>query len=205
MFVDNPDLFADKFRVKSARLLNWNYSQSGFYFITICTHNKNKFLGKIVDGQMKLSKAGEIAKQELLKTSEIRKNIKIDDWVIMPNHVHLIMEIKNQPIVETHCMRLKTNSPIINQIKPINQNNRELKRDAHSASLRENGFKSRQIIPNTIKLFKAAVKSECNRHQLFFTWQARYYDRIIRTEKEYWAIKQYIDNNPKNWQKDVCY
>ncbi|MFA6463239.1 MAG: hypothetical protein WCT51_04340, partial [Candidatus Shapirobacteria bacterium] len=63
--VDNPTKFADKFKLKSSRLQNWNYSTPGYYFITICTHNHNNFFGKIINNKMELSKRGEITKSEL--------------------------------------------------------------------------------------------------------------------------------------------
>ena len=63
------------------------------YFITICTHNREHLFGELIDGKMILNNVGEIVKRELLKTNEIRKNVKIDNWVIMPNHIHFLIEI----------------------------------------------------------------------------------------------------------------
>ena len=94
--VDNPTKFASKYKLKSSRLQNFDYSSSGIYFITICTLNHNNFFGKIINNQMELSKMGLIVKSELLKTFEIRKNLKLHESVIMPNHIHLLMEIKYQ-------------------------------------------------------------------------------------------------------------
>ena len=79
--------FADTYRVESGRKFGWDYSKSGVYFITICALNKGKLFGKIIDGEMVLNKRGEIAKEQILKTIEIRKNININAWVVMPNHV----------------------------------------------------------------------------------------------------------------------
>ena len=90
--------FADKFLIESSRLNNWDYSNPGIYFITICTYNHNNFFGKIENNQMVLSDKGEIVKQEILKTIKIRKNVTIDPWVIMPNHVHLLITIRDLPV-----------------------------------------------------------------------------------------------------------
>jgi REP element-mobilizing transposase RayT len=196
MPVDNPNLFADKFRVKSARLLNWNYSCSGLYFITICTHNKNKFLGKIVNGKMELSKSGKITEKYLTEIPKHFPEIRLDEYVLMPNHVHILFRVETPrgvPRLMNQCDFVETHHDASLTIK------------YKSFYYHRIALRSSQTIPLVIKQFKAAVKRECNRQKLLFTWQARFYDRVIRTEKEYWAIKQYIENNPKNWHKDVCY
>ena len=88
----NPDIH----HRKSIRLKGYDYSQSGLYFITICTYEGLNFLGKIENGEMILNEYGKIAEEEILKTAEIRKNIEIDGYCIMPNHIHMIIEIKEE-------------------------------------------------------------------------------------------------------------
>lgn len=85
----NPEIH----KRKPIRLKDYDYSKEGMYFITICTHNREHLFGEIIDGKMILNNVGEIVKRELLKTNEIRKNVKIDNWVIMPNHIHFLIEI----------------------------------------------------------------------------------------------------------------
>lgn len=120
--VDNPTKFADKFKLKSSRLINWDYSTPGYYFITICTLNHNNFFGKIIDNKMIYSKRGEMTKSELLKTFEIRKNIKLYEWIIMPNHVHILMEIKYRIDSNLETPRRDVSTKIknisINNLKP---------------------------------------------------------------------------------------
>ena len=77
----------------SIRIKNYDYSKGGMYFITICTKNKEKILGKITNGKMELNYLGKIVENELNKTNNINENIKIYDYVIMPNHIHFIIEI----------------------------------------------------------------------------------------------------------------
>ena len=85
---------------KPTRLQNYDYSQNGYYFITICTHNKQKILCDIVgDGaldvpQIVLSKTGEIVDKYILSTNNI-SGIAVDKYVIMPNHIHIILVVKN--------------------------------------------------------------------------------------------------------------
>ena len=83
----------DKYRRLSRRLSNFDYSSWGYYFITICTHNKQPFFGEISDGKMQLSVIGEILKEEWEKTPGIRPNqgIILDEFVIMPDHFHAII------------------------------------------------------------------------------------------------------------------
>ena len=81
-------------RRKSIRLPEYNYSTEGFYFITICTQEKKCTFGKVVNGEMILNEAGRIVKEEWLQTMNIRKGeVKLHEYVIMPNHFHAIIEI----------------------------------------------------------------------------------------------------------------
>ena len=89
------DKFQNKYRIESSRLHNWDYTSKGSYFITICTKNRQFYFGDCINGKMKLSNIGETAKNELLKTESMRKNVKLDEWVVMPNHVHAIIIIEN--------------------------------------------------------------------------------------------------------------
>jgi len=219
--VDNSNKFAGKFKLKSSRLKNWDYSTPGFYLITICTYNHNNFFGKIIDNKMELSKRGEIVKSELLKTFEIRKNIKLHEWVVMPNHVHILMEIKYRidNIVETPRM-----ASLLNQSNNLNPNNNQNTKLKQNNNLNQSEFnyvetpcmaslqskdkhkilnkKSNQLISKTIQQFKSAVTRQINPQTIFFAWQSRFHDQIIKDEKELLMIKNYIINNPINWQKD---
>jgi putative transposase len=179
---DHQDvLFAEKYTIKSPRLVNWNYSSPGYYHLIICCWRHNRFLGKIENGNITLSIKGKVVKKEIEKTFAIRKNILLEECVIMPNHVHLLIKVLPDEMVETHRVRL------------IGKNDEQLDlaRD-----------KSVQIIPNMVKMFKASVSSVCKKQKLFFGWQARYYDEIIKDKNHYWAVKNYIKNNVRNWDKD---
>ncbi len=105
-------------RVSSMRLKNWDYSSPGFYFITICTKNREHFFGKIVGTKgaahqtMQLSEIGRIVAEEWENTKYIRKNVIIDEWIVMPDHFHGIVMINetengfeddNNGMVDTKC------------------------------------------------------------------------------------------------------
>ena len=108
---------------RSIRLKEYDYTQSGLYFITICTNNRDMIFGEVVDGNVILNKWGEIVKYEWLQSEKLRQNIKMDDFVIMPNHFHGIIEIVNgddgrgstrhAPTTEQFC------KPVINSIPTI--------------------------------------------------------------------------------------
>ena len=80
---------------KSIRLSGYDYSQSGMYFITICSHGKLAIFGNIIAKKLLLSEIGKIVNNEWQKTATIRRNIELDDYVIMPNHLHGIITIIN--------------------------------------------------------------------------------------------------------------
>jgi len=185
--------FADTYRVESGRRFGWDYSKSGIYFITICALNKGKLFGKITDGEMILNKCGEIAQEEILKTIEIRKNINIDAWVVMPNHVHLLIKLRDRVVETPHGASLPDN-PITPVIIPSHKN--------HPDFYKRLNIKSNQEIPKLINQYKSCVTRICRKNNLWFGWQDRYYDEIIEDEKRFLTIKYYIKNNIKNWGKD---
>jgi Transposase and inactivated derivatives len=172
------DLYKGKYRIESTRLKEWDYSSSGFYFVTICTKSQECFLGSIVDGKVVLSGIGEIVAKEWQRTEQIRKDVKLDEWVVMPNHVHGIIVIrnddKNRYPVETHC-------------------NASLQRQAQQK--------------NNLSYIIQGLKSSTTKsiHMIgyyAFAWQSRFYDHIIRGEKSLQKVREYISSNPLKWDLD---
>lgn len=188
-----PEYFKNKYRIKSARWKDWDYAQNGSYFITICTKDRECFLGEIIDGKMHYSQVGRVAKDELLKTPLMRKNVRLDEWVIMPNHVHAIVVIDNDIsseksiLVETQCLA----------------SHHEGTNDTVHALSPPNRFgPQRNNLPSIVRGFKTAVAIYATKQHLSFGWQPRYYDRIIRNDLELNRIRAYIQQNPENWEKD---
>jgi len=206
--VDSPTRFASKFKLKSSRLQNFDYSSPGIYFITICTLNKNNFFGKIINNQMELSKMGLIVKSELLKTFEIRKNLKLHESVIMPNHIHILMEIKYQINnvetprwdVSTTTQNVSTSSPNVSTKNYINQQNKNI----HHPDIAIKNWQPNSI-GSIICQFKSICTKRINPKTIFFAWQTRYHDIIVKDQKQYFTIKNYIQNNVINWEKDKFY
>ncbi|MDW8327944.1 MAG: transposase, partial [Anaerolineales bacterium] len=86
-------MFGNRYRVETTRLRNWDYSAGGYYFVTLCTWQRRCLFGEVVDGEVRLSPAGEIVADEWQKTPAIRSNVALDAWIIMPNHLHGILVI----------------------------------------------------------------------------------------------------------------
>ncbi|MDJ0588630.1 MAG: hypothetical protein QNJ72_01370 [Pleurocapsa sp. MO_226.B13] len=82
-----------KFDRKYTRLKNYNYAANGYYFVTICTHQKQCFFGNVINGKMQLSTVGKIAQQYWLEIPQHSKHTYLDEFIIMPNHVHGIIII----------------------------------------------------------------------------------------------------------------
>lgn len=86
-------LFKNKYRIESNRWQFWDYSAPGKYFITICINNRLPILGQVAGNQMVLSESGEIVKNEIEKMPQYHPRIILDEWVVMPNHIHLLIEL----------------------------------------------------------------------------------------------------------------
>jgi putative transposase len=225
-------LFQNRYRIESTRLLEWNYGSVGIYFITICTQGGNCWFGKIKKGEMHLSNAGKIVAREWIRTEEIRKRVTLDKWIIMPNHFHgiiILNKINGNDTVETQCI-LKYNHGIHpvetqciaslqhqHQYQSTSQNSnikcaqinqkQTLYQNANINRAQKNKFGPQQDnLASIIRGFKskACINIRMQVHS-GFKWQPRFFDHIIRTEKELNRIRAYIVNNPRKWYHDRNY
>jgi REP element-mobilizing transposase RayT len=174
------DLFLDKYRISSIRRKGHDYTSPGTYFITINTDAKISWFGSVANGIMRLSPIGEIVREEWLKAENLRDNIKLDEWIIMPNHIHGIIKINESPV---KTARWAVSPKIKDNIN-----------HSRTTTLKSNS------IGSIIGQFKSVcTKKIRNRGFRYFKWQNRYYDHIIRNEKELHKIRSYIRLNPKRW------
>ena len=158
---------------KKYRLPEYDYSQEGGYFVTICTRDKEIYFGDVISGCMKLSRIGETAKQFWLQIPIRFNNVVLDEFVIMPNHVHGIILI-------THRRNVPWHVPTTG-IRPL----------------------AKDSLSSIINHYKGNVKRWCNKNGFeCFSWQPRFYDHVIRDEKSLNEIRQYIINNPLKWEID---
>lgn len=194
-------LFKNKYKTESNRLKNWDYSNEGIYFITIATLNRECIFGSVEEGKMILNENGQIVENELLKSIKIRQNWFFHNWIVMHNHIHLLIEIQNDNCsvsnVEMHSSA-STHS-ISTNIKPIVA-------ETHCcAPLQKNESESKlSRKPNSISSFVAILKSVTTKQINGFEsiWQSNYHDHIVRNYKTFDKIYQYIKSNPGNWNTD---
>lgn len=186
---------------RSIRLKGHDYSKEGLYFITICVQNRECIFGEVIDRKMALNEFGQIAKQEWEKTEQIRDNCKLHEFIIMPNHIHGIIEItfnkgdkdaigKFQSPTQTigsiirgyKIATIKRIKEIINSISTV-----ELQFDPSKFDPIDNNQTSGGEFQFAIKKIKELD---------FKIWQRNYYEIIIRNKKSYQNISNYIINNP---------
>ena len=157
---------------KPTRLKGYDYSTSGAYFVTVCTHQKLHLFGEIKNGEMLFNDLGKIANQQILNIESHYKNVKIDKYVVMPNHIHMIIMI-----FETER---------INPFPTI-----------------------RYDISNIVGKFKASITRNVGNAFMHSVrkpiWQRSFHDHIIRGEKDYQKLWEYIDTNVMCWEKDCFY
>jgi putative transposase len=163
---------------RSIRLQGYDYSQDGLYFITICLQNRLHLFGDVVDGNMVFTDAGSIAIQCWMDIPKHFPNTILHQYIIMPNHVHGIIQILNN-----------ASDNITNK---INQFQKIIPRSIGSIV---RGFKI-----GVTKWFRNKFPNEFPRERKI--WQRNYYEHIIRNEKSFERISNYISNNPMNWKND---
>lgn len=167
-----------KYKEKTQFRLPWHdYAAPGYYFVTVCTKDREQFFGTVVDGKMQYTKIGDEAVKMWLCLPEIFLNIRLDSFVIMPEHLHAIIEIIDD-----------NSSPVGTR---------------RGASLQKNAFGPLKngSLSSIMNHYKGAVKKWCNNNGYeCFSWQARFFDEIIRDALHLNGIRQYIKNNPRDWK-----
>lgn len=209
-------LFKGKYKTNSNRLKDWDYSNEAIYFITIVCENRECIFGNVENNKMILNSSGQIIKNELFKSVEIRNNWIFHIWVIMPNHIHLLVEIIKSHDVETHDVEAHSSAFLESQNNNVNTHDVE----THcGASLRHDLPKKLTRKPNSISSFVDIFKSVTTKQivdlrrdapcrdaqQCVSTgkiWQSNYHDHIVSNYNSFEMIHQYISNNPGNWEND---
>ena len=217
LFIMNKK-FKNKYRIPSNRMPGWDYAGDGMYFITLVIQYRHCIFGKIENQQMVLNDWGEIACREWMKSFEIRDELSLDAFVLMPNHLHAIVVIDKSVNGDTmgydgvmmngdmrHVRHVETHGRASLQSTEHSQPP-HLHRKPKSLSSFIAGYKSAVTIqinnfidqsPDRI-LFPDLGKFNRKNH----LWQPNYNDHIIRNEIEYHRITNYIKNNPAKWQDD---
>jgi len=189
--------FMDRYRIKSSRLKGWDYSRYGAYFITICTRNMENYFGRIRNGEMVLSDLGAIANREWFKTPDIRPdmNLTLGEFVVMPNHVHGIIIIgENRYNSRDGMCGICRNA--MHCVSTNTTGNGTISAGTTGGCF---GPQSKNIA-SIIRGYKSAVTIQSRKIKPDFSWQARFYDHVIRNDKSLRAITRYIINNPVKYK-----
>jgi len=190
---------------KTTRLAHWDYAQNGYYFITICAKDKEEYFGKIIDGEMHLSDVGKIAKYYWYEIPKHFDFVRLEAFVVMPNHIHGIVVIDDG-------MNLDKNEDLdldedVDKAMPLSLQigwNPVCSPSVSSNKMNRFQNQGKGTISSIIGSYKSIVTKKA-REISAFSWQSRFYDNIIRNEKAYEKIVNYVENNPKKWEEDMFY
>ena len=198
----------------------WHDYNGAEYFVTICTKNRLHFFGEVVDGAMQLTDVGNHASQCIMKISEIHPDVEVPLFVVMPNHIHMVILLdggvglpypvglpyydsptkvqNNETVGLPHCDSPTKDSPTNSPT------------DGNSTSTGKDPEMQRRAnccgrLSHIIGQFKSAVTKFANANQIPFSWQPQYHDRIVRNRNEMNRIALYIEQNPMKWEMDRFY
>ncbi len=171
----------DRHHRHSIRLRGYDYTQAGAYFVTLCAQRRECLFGTITAGEMVLNELGQIVHEEWKRSSEIRREIELDEFVVMPNHMHGIVWI-----VEMNDVRADGRPPQPGRAPQPTQ-------------------RAPKSLGSFVAGFKSAVTKRINEQRgmpRVPVWQRNYYEHIIRNDADLQRIRQYIVNNPLKWELD---
>ena len=217
---------------RSIRLKRYDYTQRGAYFVTICTHQRNCLFGEIVDGEIKLNTNGEIARGSWLSIPRHFKNVELDEFVIMPNHLHGIIIIESSEVagealanqdlsqsfseVAGEALANQDFSQLFSEVAGEALANQDFSKQQNLSgqcfaptvhtgeTVKINGTKPQSLaaITQNYKSVSTRQINRMNKAKGNVIWQRNYYEHIIRNEEALNNIREYIVNNSINWVKD---
>ena len=179
----------DKSQRKLNRFSDYDYNLPGYYFITICTQNKLEYFGQVENQKMILNQYGKIAGKFWADIPKHYQNVAINEFIIMPNHIHGIIEIKNNNVIGAinvgtgHC-----------PVQGAGLNNRT----GHCPVPTRANEKNYGLISKIINSYKNVVIKQIRQqfNDYEFQWQRSFYDHVILDDEGLYNIREYIINNP---------
>lgn len=173
----------------SIRLKEYDYTQPGGYFVTIVTYQRDLLFGEIVNEEMLLNKYGMVAKQQWEKLSKRYPHIVLGMFVIMPNHMHGVIQIIDENRRGT--------------AEDVNNFDDQSTRRAPTHEQFQKPVKG--SIPTIVRSYKSAVAYRINLMRGIDgipVWQRNYYEHVIRNHEDWDRIHRYIESNPSMWSED---
>jgi len=204
---------------RSIRLKGYDYSQAALYFITICCNDRACLFGRVKNNEMILNNAGTMIQNEWSILPERFKNIQLHEFIVMPNHFHAILEIVGATLVVAqndviiHNNVVARNDIIIHNDN-IMQNNVIMNNDVIIQKGQPQGIApTDKTVGDMVGAFQSIItvnyiRGVKNMGWKPFNgklWQRNYWEHIIRNEKSYHTISEYIINNPTKWNDDKFY
>ena len=193
-------LFKGKYRTDTMRKQYWNYAWRGKYFITLVIKDRKCLFGEIINGKMHLSELGKIAKEEWENTPSIRPdmNLRLDEFQVMPDHFHAIIEIQKNPY-NLLINEISFSRPMVNS-----KDKHGFSLDTWKLSLNPKGEfgPQKKNLSSIIRGYKSAVTMGCREIKPSFAWQSGYHEALIPNDESLENIRWYIRHNPKNWEKN---
>jgi REP element-mobilizing transposase RayT len=195
----------------SIRLQGYDYSSPGAYYVTLCSFGKQCIFGRVVDDQMQENECGKIVRQQWFESAEIRKEIELDAFTVMPNHLHGILWIVGPDGVRPGANMdfalsdgAKHVGPSGARPKPNAMRSPKMGRTPFGPTNRIPAMRPRSLA-SWASGFKSAVTSPIRKlwkkpHAT--VWQEDYFEHVIRDETELLRIRDYILSNPARWKLD---
>ncbi len=204
------DHFNNIYRIPSARAV-WHDYDGGFYHVTICTANRDRYFGKITVGKdgnvMELSPIGEYAIQQFQNVKEHYPYAEIPCFIVMPDHIHAIVYLSGRDaIYRVSNPNDNACTDAIHRVSNRNENINE--RDAMNRVSTRGGVTGddnpmlRNTLGAVVRGLKARITKFAHENDIPFAWQSRFYDRIIRNQVELIATAKYIEDNLIKWTDD---
>ena len=194
---------------RSIRLQGYDYSHAGAYFITCCCHDRKCWFGKIENDDMILNEYGMVAYNEWIKLTERFSNFELDVFQIMPNHIHVILVLND------------VGASLADAQKSLADAQKDLQANRATARVAPTMETKSKTVGDIIGAYKSLVANKCLEifklkcvgaglapaqiPMMGKLWQRNFYEHIIRNEKSYQTISNYIINNPNNWKDDKFY
>ncbi|MBI3332286.1 hypothetical protein HYZ99_05030 [Candidatus Peregrinibacteria bacterium] len=189
-------LFKGRYRIRTNRMKNWDYSSSACYFVTICTKGKLHWFGEIEKGKMTMSDVGKIVETYWKEIPNHFPHARLDQFVMMPDHLHGIL-IFDRSLVETCHGHVSKKQ----QTTKINGNSSNEMRDSRVST----NERRLRLVPKSLGAVINQFKMTCTKkiHAMGyddFHWQTRFYERCLRSEGALNAIRTYIKSNVSRWK-----
>ena len=194
--------FKGKYRIESSRNPNWDYGWDGAYFITICTANRERYFGNVINRSMNLNDIGELANKFWMEIPAHFPFVKLDAFVVMPDHVHGII-ISNKKFQTFENSDAKNNTDTRQCIVSCNPtNNSDPQTKSITPAQKRFRNQGKNTISSIVGSYKSVVTKNARKILDEFSWQSRFHDYIIRNKDEFLRIQKYIIDNPSKWKSN---